>query len=156
MPRVGFEPTIPSFERAKTIHALDRTATVIDHYVIHIHIFIKEIRFFIWLNPSNRSMALQSTQPLTEIRPWIFLGIKGGRRVRLTTSPPIAEKNVKASTSQNRVGLHGLLHGYLYTYQFIYKTSTIPQAHANLYLTAHWLYSYLNKVRKMPFGPFLW
>jgi hypothetical protein len=29
MPRVGFEPTIPVFERAKTIHALDRTATVI-------------------------------------------------------------------------------------------------------------------------------
>jgi hypothetical protein len=24
MPRVGFEPTIPVFERAKTVHALDR------------------------------------------------------------------------------------------------------------------------------------
>jgi hypothetical protein len=29
MPRVGFEPTIPSFERAKTVHAVDRAATVI-------------------------------------------------------------------------------------------------------------------------------
>jgi hypothetical protein len=29
MPRVGFEPTIPVFERAKTVHALDRVATVI-------------------------------------------------------------------------------------------------------------------------------
>jgi hypothetical protein len=29
MPRVGFEPTIPVFERAKTIHVLDRAATVI-------------------------------------------------------------------------------------------------------------------------------
>jgi hypothetical protein len=29
MPRVGFEPTIPVFERAKTVHALDRAATVI-------------------------------------------------------------------------------------------------------------------------------
>jgi hypothetical protein len=28
MPRVGFEPTIPVFERAKTVHALDREATV--------------------------------------------------------------------------------------------------------------------------------
>jgi hypothetical protein len=28
MPRVGFKPTIPVFERAKTFHALDRTATV--------------------------------------------------------------------------------------------------------------------------------
>jgi hypothetical protein len=29
MPWVGFEPTIPAFERAKTIHASDRAATVI-------------------------------------------------------------------------------------------------------------------------------
>jgi hypothetical protein len=29
MPRVGFEPTIPVFERAKKIHALDREAIVI-------------------------------------------------------------------------------------------------------------------------------
>jgi hypothetical protein len=29
MSDVGFEPTIPAFERAKTVHALDRAATVI-------------------------------------------------------------------------------------------------------------------------------
>jgi hypothetical protein len=29
IPRVGFEPTIPVFGRAKTVHALDRAATVI-------------------------------------------------------------------------------------------------------------------------------
>jgi hypothetical protein len=29
MPYVGFETTIPAFERAKTVHALDRAATVI-------------------------------------------------------------------------------------------------------------------------------
>jgi hypothetical protein len=29
MPRVGFELTIPVFERAKKFHALDRAATVI-------------------------------------------------------------------------------------------------------------------------------
>jgi hypothetical protein len=29
MPRVGFEHTIPVFERAKTVHAFDRAATVI-------------------------------------------------------------------------------------------------------------------------------
>jgi hypothetical protein len=28
MPQVRFEPTIPVFERAKTVHALDRAATV--------------------------------------------------------------------------------------------------------------------------------
>jgi hypothetical protein len=26
-PQVGFEPTIPVFERAKTVHAVDRSAT---------------------------------------------------------------------------------------------------------------------------------
>jgi hypothetical protein len=30
---VGFEPTIPAFERAKTVHALDRAATVSGNYV---------------------------------------------------------------------------------------------------------------------------
>jgi hypothetical protein len=29
MPRVGFEPTIPAFEREKTVHELDRAAIVI-------------------------------------------------------------------------------------------------------------------------------
>jgi hypothetical protein len=29
MPREGLEPTIPVLERAKTVHALDRTATAI-------------------------------------------------------------------------------------------------------------------------------
>jgi hypothetical protein len=29
MPQVGFEPTIPMFELAKMVHALDRAATVI-------------------------------------------------------------------------------------------------------------------------------
>jgi hypothetical protein len=29
MPKVGFEPIIPAFDRANTVHALDRAATVI-------------------------------------------------------------------------------------------------------------------------------
>jgi hypothetical protein len=29
MPQVGFEPTIPAFERAKIVHALDSAVTVI-------------------------------------------------------------------------------------------------------------------------------
>jgi hypothetical protein len=29
MPQVGLDPTIPVFERAKTVHALDTAATVI-------------------------------------------------------------------------------------------------------------------------------
>jgi hypothetical protein len=39
-------------------------------------------------NPSNRTMALGSTQLLTEMSTRNLPGVKGGRRVRLTTSPP--------------------------------------------------------------------
>jgi hypothetical protein len=34
MPRVRFEPTIPALERVKTVHALDRAATVIGNIEI--------------------------------------------------------------------------------------------------------------------------
>jgi hypothetical protein len=34
MPRVGFEPTIPVFERAKTVHILDRAVNVIDYQLL--------------------------------------------------------------------------------------------------------------------------
>jgi hypothetical protein len=34
MPQVGFEPTFPAFERAKTVHALDRAVTVIGYIKI--------------------------------------------------------------------------------------------------------------------------
>jgi hypothetical protein len=36
MPREGFEPTIPTFERAKTVHASDRTATEIGSTVTYL------------------------------------------------------------------------------------------------------------------------
>jgi hypothetical protein len=32
MPQVGFEPMIPVFKRAKTVHALDRAATMIGYF----------------------------------------------------------------------------------------------------------------------------
>jgi hypothetical protein len=35
IPQVAFELTIPAFEREKTVHALDRAATVISHYLSH-------------------------------------------------------------------------------------------------------------------------
>jgi hypothetical protein len=34
MPQMGFEPTIPAFERPKTVHALDRAVTMIDESYI--------------------------------------------------------------------------------------------------------------------------
>jgi hypothetical protein len=66
-------------------------------------------------NPSSRTMTLGSTKPLTEMRPKIFLGLKCGQCVRLTTLPPsvsrLSTQNVGASMSHNRMGLHGLLQG---------------------------------------------
>jgi hypothetical protein len=34
---VGFEPTIPAFERAKTVHALDRAPTVIGKVITRLN-----------------------------------------------------------------------------------------------------------------------
>jgi hypothetical protein len=39
MLRVGFEPTIPVFERAETVHASDRAATVIGKFSLHFKMF---------------------------------------------------------------------------------------------------------------------
>jgi hypothetical protein len=39
MPCVGFEPTIPEFERAKTVHALDCVATVVGRETDELHKF---------------------------------------------------------------------------------------------------------------------
>jgi hypothetical protein len=46
------------------------------------------IIFFNWPNLSSHTMALRPTQPLTEMSTRNLPGVKGGRRVKLTTSPP--------------------------------------------------------------------
>jgi hypothetical protein len=46
------------------------------------------ISVFNWPNHSSRTMALESTQPLTEMSTRNLPGVKGGLRVRLTTLPP--------------------------------------------------------------------
>jgi hypothetical protein len=43
MPRMEFEPTTPVMERAKTVHALDRAATVIGDVLFQAN----QIRMFI-------------------------------------------------------------------------------------------------------------
>jgi hypothetical protein len=53
-----------------------------------------EVDFFNWPNPSSRTMALGSTQPLTEMSTRNLPGgrVKGGRRVQVTTSSPTVSR----------------------------------------------------------------
>jgi hypothetical protein len=71
------------------------------------------IGFFNWRNPSSRSMALRSTQPLIEMSTRNLLG--PARKIDNLTVifEPIVWtlENVRASTSYNPMGLHGLLQG---------------------------------------------
>jgi hypothetical protein len=79
--------------------------------------------FFNLPNPSSRTMALGSTQALTEMSTRNFPGSKGrparGADNLTAIVSRLSRQNVGASTSHNPMGLHGLLHGYLYLY--IYK-----------------------------------
>jgi hypothetical protein len=77
-----------------------------------------EVDFFNLPNPSSRTVALGSTQPLTE------MGGKGRRARKPDNLTAICElivyKNVGASTSHSPMGLHGPLQGYLYlTYTIV-------------------------------------
>jgi hypothetical protein len=73
------------------------------------------IGFFNWPNPSSRTRALGSTQPLTEMSTRNIPGGKG-RRVLINSPPSVSRlfKHVAAWTSHNHMGLHGLLQGQLY------------------------------------------
>jgi hypothetical protein len=70
-------------------------------------------------------MALGSTRLSLwrKLVPGIFLGVKSGRRVGLTTLPPSMSwmsENVGASTSCNPKGLHGLyIDSFTYLYLFL-------------------------------------
>jgi hypothetical protein len=72
-----------------------------------------EVDFYNLPNSSSCTMALGSTQPLTEMSTRNLPGGVGGQRVSLTTLPPslsrLSRENVGASTSHNPMGLHGLL-----------------------------------------------
>jgi hypothetical protein len=42
MPRVGFEPTTPVFERTQTVHVLERAATLIGNGTVYTTIILKK------------------------------------------------------------------------------------------------------------------
>ena len=82
------------------------------------------IGIFHWQNPSDRTMALGPTQPLTEI----FPGGKSGRCLRLTTyhhSVPLS-CNRETLTSWNSLVMSRPVMGLLYLYIHIYVGKAIP------------------------------
>jgi hypothetical protein len=58
MPGVRFEPTITVFELAKTVHALDRAATVIGSHGAHYHILQPDGSGSLQTLPVGRSVKL--------------------------------------------------------------------------------------------------
>jgi hypothetical protein len=57
MPRVGSEPTTPVFERARTVHALDRAATVIGLQEVHSQKFhVHFLSLPLATRPSHRTL----------------------------------------------------------------------------------------------------
>jgi hypothetical protein len=68
MPRVGFETTIPAFERAKIIHALDRAATMIGQLKYRTCIKLKS-----WKGPVELKAACNSFPPCFMINFYIII-----------------------------------------------------------------------------------
>jgi hypothetical protein len=66
------------------------------------------IGFFNLPNLSSHASARVSIQPLTEMSTRYLPGVNGGRRVRLTTSPPsvsrLSRENVGASMYHSPIG----------------------------------------------------
>jgi hypothetical protein len=85
-----------------------------------------------WLNPSGRSMALGSTQPLTE---WSyqepFLGGKSGRCVWLTTIPPSSADCLEILgtwTSWSPKGVSRPVMGQLYCLFIALRVTELPRS----------------------------
>jgi hypothetical protein len=91
-----------------------------------------EVDFFNLPNHSSRTMALGSTQPLTEMSTRKIPGGEG-RPVRKAYNltaicEPMSRENVEASTSHNPMGLHGLLQGQLYHF-YLYTSRLSGHCH---------------------------
>jgi hypothetical protein len=81
-----------------------------------VRFLMTSLDFLYWPNPSSRTMALGSTQPLTEMSTRNLPGGKGRPigTLRLTSPPSLSRfsrENVAASTSHNPMGFHDLLQG---------------------------------------------
>jgi hypothetical protein len=87
-----------------------------------VRIPMRWIFFFNLPNPSSRSMALRSTQPLTEMSTRNLhegKGLPARKADNLTYSVSrLTRQNVGVSTSHNHMGLHSLLTGIVFFFIF--------------------------------------
>jgi hypothetical protein len=107
-----------ALEGAKTVHALDCTATVRSLEVAG-SIPDEVIGFLNLAIPSRRRMALGFTQPLTEMSTRNLPGGKARSANKAHNHSIICEPTVQtmwegSSASHNTIGLHGLSRGQLY------------------------------------------
>jgi hypothetical protein len=71
MPRVGFEPMAPVFERAKTVHTFHRAATVIgSHVPVHYNLYLINLM----RNQNHRPIHVTVSSVLKHLR----YGIQAG------------------------------------------------------------------------------
>jgi hypothetical protein len=99
MPWVGFEPTIPAFERAKTVHALDRATTVTGCWK---YSCVNESRISYSSTRVLWSCVLQGQ--ILSARPW--------RHFLIVTSPPsdfstLVRTSVRRSPSRHHLQATG-------------------------------------------------
>jgi hypothetical protein len=106
------------------------------------------------INPSDRTMALGSTQPLTEMSTRIIPGGKWGRCVRLTTyhHPVPLSSNLGTLTSWNPLGHPRPVTGLLYLYILTPAGCFMVQALSSLSLTADTWFRCLAGLRGICFG----
>jgi hypothetical protein len=94
-------------------------------------------------NPFSRTMALESTQPLTNMSARNLLGVKSGWHVGLTTLPPSVSwmsENIGASTSRNPKGLHGL---YRDNFTLPYRKGFVLDSESAIQVNKEFMYHYL-------------
>jgi hypothetical protein len=111
--------------------------------------------FFNLPNPSSRTMALGSTQPLKEANTRNLPGGKGrpASKADNFSSPSVcrlSREKVGHSTSHNPVGLHGLLQGQFYLFYLAFSPSVscivlpLPKQQTRHYNPQTWLTSLIN------------
>jgi hypothetical protein len=96
--RIHFNIVLPSTSMPSTDTLLGTRGSVVGWGTMlqagrsRVQVPMRSLDLFNWPNPSSRTMALGSTQPLTELSTsyihGIFFGVKRGQRVGLTTLPP--------------------------------------------------------------------